>query len=470
MVKRADSPKTSRTTPPGSIPAGGDPTPIEAELIATLGPMSTWLKLAVGTLGAVVVAGVAAWIHQLRFGLSVTAMTDYFSWGIYIINFVFFIGISMAGTLISAVLRLTGAEWRRPITRLAEGITVIALLLAASMIIVDMGRPDRLLHIFAYGRLQSPILWDVLSLSTYLVGSVLYLYLALIPDLAILRDRGTAFPRWRRSLYTMLALSWKGTPEQHRRLERAISVMAIVIIPVAISIHTVTAWLFGTTLRPGWQSTIIGPDFVVGALYSGTAAVLVTMALFRWMFRLERFITIKHFQKLSLVLLVSCAAYTYFVVNEYLGPGYTRETVERHLLETIFRGSYAREFWGMAIIGLVVPGVMLALPGLRTIKGIITASILVNIGMWLKRYVIVVPTLSMPFMPLQSTVGSQLSYIPTWVEWTITASAFAASCLFYIIFSKIFPIVSIWEVSEAAHERHATASTSKGEEDLSCAS
>lgn len=424
---------------------------VEGQLLETLGPMSRSLKVLISVLSVVVLVGVAAWVYQLWRGLAVTAMTDYFSWGIYIINFVFFIGISMAGTLISAVLRLTGAEWRRPITRMAEGITVIALLLAASMIIVDMGRPDRLWMIFYYGRLQSPILWDVFSLMTYLAGSLLYLYLPLIPDLAILRDHPMQFSRWRRWLYTKLALGWRGSSEQHRLLERGIAVLAIVLIPVAVSIHTVTAWLFGTTLRPGWHSTIIGPDFVIGALYSGVAAVLTVMALFRWIFHLEKYLTLEHFKKLSLLLLVSCFAYTYFVINEYLGPGYTNAGSEGQLFSAIFSGAYAIQFWAMVIIGLLVPGVILALPHFRTVKGIVIASILVNIGMWLKRYIIVVPTLSSPFMPLP-VPGSHLSYIPTWVEWAITASAFAASCLFYIIFSKIFPIVSIWEIAEAARE------------------
>ncbi len=427
---------------------------VEAELIGTLGPMSGRLKTVIAALSVVVAAGVVAWVYQLWRGLAVTAMTDYFSWGIYIVDFVFFIGISMAGTLISAILRLTGAEWRRPITRMAEGITVIALLLAAAMIVVDMGRPDRLWKVFVYGRFQSPIIWDVMSLTTYLVGSALYLYLPLIPDLAILRDHGANFSRWRRWLYTKLALGWRGLAEQHRVLDRAVAVLAIVLIPVAVSIHTVTAWLFGTTLRPGWHSTIIGPDFVVGALYSGIAAVLTVMALFRWMFHLERYITLDHFKKLSLLLLVSCFAYMYFVINEYLGPGYTGGS-EQHLLSSIFSGAYAMQFWSMIVIGLFVPAGILVLPRFRTVKGIVIAALLVNIGMWLKRFIIVVPTLSAPFMPPSLAAGSYLTYFPTWVEWTITASAFAASCLFYIIFSKIFPIVSIWEVAETAQEEPA---------------
>ena len=441
---------------------------IRRELMATLGPMPFWQKGTVAVLSGIILLGMVAYSFQLRRGLSVTAMTDYFSWGIYIINFVFFIGISMAGTLISAVLRMMGADWRRPITRMAEGVTVIALLLAGAMIVADMGRPDRFFFVFLHGRLQSPILWDVIALTSYLVGSALFLYLPLIPDLAILRDHGQHFSRWRRFLYDKLSLGWRGTPKQHRHLELSVSIMSVIIIPVAISIHTVTAWLFGMTLRPGWHSTIIGPDFVVGALYSGIAAVLTVMALFRWMFRLENYVTLEHFKKLSLLLLGLCVAYGYFVVNEYWGPGYMMETHEQRLLETIFTGAYALEFWSMVVIGLVIPGIMLALPWTRTIPGIIIASILVNIGMWVKRYIIVVPTLSSPFMPLPESAG-HITYIPTWTEWSITAAALAATCLMYLIFSKIFPIVSIWEVSEKPEPDRVNAAASTSAETTPCA-
>ena len=361
----------------------------------------------------------------------------------YIINFVFFIGISMAGTLISAMLRLTGAEWRRPITRMAEGITLFALMVAGPMIIIDMGRPDRFFHVILYGRLQSPILWDILSLTTYMAGSLIYLYLPLIPDLAILRDRGAAFSPWRRRLYGALALGWKGTPAQRQSLERSISVMAVVIIPVAISIHTVTAWIFGMTLRPGWHSSIIGPDFVVGALYSGIAAVIVAMALFRRFFRLEAYLTAKHFRNLGLMLLVAGMAYLYFTINNFVGSSYVTQTEENELLRSIFGGKYSVQFWTMISVGMIVPCAMLALPMTRTIPGIVTASVLVNIGMWIMRYVIVVPTLSAPFLPLTK---EPLRYFPTVVEWSITLGGFAAFTLFYILFSKVFPIISIWEL------------------------
>jgi molybdopterin-containing oxidoreductase family membrane subunit len=427
---------------------------VETDLIATLGPMGRRQKLTILALLVVALWGWAAYAYQVRNGLAVTAMNDYFSWGIYIINFVFFIGISMAGTLISAMLRLSGAHWRGPITRLAEAITLFSLLIAGPMVIIDMGRPERFYMILLHGRLQSPILWDVLSLTTYMAGSLLYLYLPLIPDMGILRDYPGPLPGWRRKLYTRLSLGWTGTETQRRFLDRAIFVMAIVILPVAVSIHTVTAWLFGMTLRPGWHTTIIGPDFVVGALYSGVAAVITVIALFRKFFRLERYLTADHFAKLANLLMVFGFIYAYFIVNEHVGSIYTNEGPEQRLDRSMFGGTYTYQFWGMVLIGLALPLAMLCIPKLRTAAGIVTASILVNIGMWLKRYVIVVPTLAAPFMPVVG--GKPLSYVPTWVEWSITVGAFAGLSLMYVVFARVFPIISIWEMHES-HRAEATA-------------
>lgn len=419
-----------------------------SDILDTLGPIGRPGKVWIVLLALLALWGLAAYIHQLRRGLAVTAMGDYFCWGVYIINFVFFIGISMAGTLISAMLRLTGANWRQPITRIAEGITLFALVVAGPMVIIDMGRPDRFFYIFAHPRIQSPILWDVFSLVTYMAGSLLYLYLPMIPDLALLRDSAARFGPARRWVYGKLALGWRGTPQQHRLLNRAIVVMAVTIIPVAVSIHTVTAWIFDMTLRPGWHSTIIGPDFVVGALYSGIAAVITAMALFRKFFHLERYITLEHFRKLGLLLLTVCLVYLYFTVNGFVGSEYTNQRIETQLLGSIFGGSYAAQFWTMVSVGLLVPGVLLAMPWTRTVRGIVAASVLVNVGMWIMRYVIVVPTLSTPFLP--APTGVPQTYVPTWVEWSITAGGFAAFGLLYILFSKVFPIISIWELAKAS--------------------
>src|SRR3990172_13412710 len=194
----------------------------EAPVLRPLQRSGWGFWLLVGTLLAVIAVGVYAYVPQIRVGLGVTGLNDRISWGIYITNFVFFIGVSHAGTLISAILRVTGAEWRRPITRMAEAITVFALMVGAPMVLIDMGRPERILSVFRYGRLQSPILWDVISITTYLTGSLLYLYLPLIPDMALLRDRLTEVPRWKRALYRALAAGWRGTPRQHAALERGL--------------------------------------------------------------------------------------------------------------------------------------------------------------------------------------------------------------------------------------------------------
>ena len=441
---------------------------VEADLIATLGPTSFKQKLIIIGLALVVAWGIRAYIHQLRIGLAATAMTEYFSWGVYIINFVFFIGISHAGTLVSAILRVTGAEWRRPITRMAEGITVFALLIGGPMVIVDMGRPDRLLNVIIHGRLQSPILWDVCSVTTYLTGSLIYLYLPMIPDLALLRDHPANFAPWRRWLYRKMSIGWTGTPDQWRRLERAISVMAVVIIPVAISVHTVVSWIFGMTLRAGWHSTIFGPYFVVGAIFSGIAALITAMAMFTKFFKayhLDRYVTQEVFKKLGLLLLAVNLIYIYFTVSEYLTMGYTSEVADKKLLEALFQGPYAWQFWTMSAIGLFIPALLLALPWTRNFSGILIASILINIGMWLKRYVIVVPTLASPFMPVAAP-GGRVNYSPTWVEWSITAGAFAGFALLYLLFSKVFPIVSMWEIEHAPEPKSETITHLSGAEVL----
>jgi molybdopterin-containing oxidoreductase family membrane subunit len=439
---------------PGKIPAGESLAKYaEIDIIATMQPMNARQRFWLYCLLAVCLWGLACFIRQCFIGLSATAMTNYFSWGVYIINFVFFIGISHAGTLVSAILRVTGADWRRPITRMAEGITVFALMIGAPMIIIDMGRPDRLLNVIIHGRLQSPILWDVCSVTTYISGSLMYLYIPMIPDMAILRDHSASFAPWRRKLYTFLAIGYTGTANQKRRLHRAIAAMSVVIIPVAVSVHTVVSWIFGMTLRAGWHSTIFGPYFVVGAIFSGIAALLTAMAIFVWYFKdqhLGRYITLDHFKKLASLLLAVNIIYIYFTLAEYLTMGYLSEGPDKRLLDLLFSGQYAIQFWIMAVIGLFIPAIMLALPWTRTFKGIVFASILINIGMWIKRYIIVVPTLASPFMPVLG--DKKLTYVPTFTEWSITAAAFAGFSMLYLLFAKVFPIVSIYELEEGEEE------------------
>ena len=388
--------------------------------------------------------GLYAYSVQLRHGLVETAMRDKVIWGFYITNFVFFIGISHAGTLISAILRVTGAEWRRPITRMAECITVVALMVGGLMPVVDLGRPDRIPNLILHGRFASPIIWDFISIATYFTGSLIYLYLPLIPDFALVRDRlGPSASRLRRRVSTLLALGWTGTPEQRRRLQKAIGIMMILIIPIAISVHTVVSWIFGMTMRAGWNSTVFGPYFVVGAIFSGVAGIITVMFIFRRVYHLEEYITEKHFHYLGYLLLAMAAIYTYFTLAEYLTVAYKLEEGEKELLHELFLGRYAWAFWTFSLAGTLLPMVLIALPVTRNIPGIVLASVLVNVGMWLKRFVIVIPSLALPLMPYDWG-----NYKPTWVEISITVGAFAGFALIFTLFAKLFPLISAWEVEE----------------------
>ena len=396
--------------------------------------------IVVAALLSVIALGVVAYITQYREGLGVTGLGRPVYWGFYITNFVFFIGISHAGTLISAILRIVGAEWRRTITRSAEVITVMVILFGVGNILIDLGRPDRMLNVILHGRLQSPLLWDVCSITIYLTMSTTYLYLPLIPDIAILRDH-TNKHHW---LYRILALGWTGTPGQHRVLDMLISVMAIVVIPVAISVHTVVSFVFAMTIQPMWHSAIFGPYFVVGAIFSGIAALIVAMAIIRWVYNLGEYLKDLHFNNLGLMLLVMCFGWFYFTASEFLTVFYGGEPAHMTIFWMKFTGPYAPHFWTMVFTCFVIPVAILCNKRTRTILGTVIASISVNIGMYLERFIIVVPSLSQPRLPHSDAIV----YSPTWVEWSILAACFAAFTLLYVLFTKFFPIVSIWEVQE----------------------
>ena len=431
---------------------------ITVQLEQTMGAPGLAGKIWIGSLLTVIAAAVVAYSYQLAKGLKVTAMREYISWGVYIANFVFFIGISHAGTLISAILRVTNAEWRRSVTRVAEAITVFALMVGAPMVLIDMGRIDRILNIVFHGRLNSPLLWDVCSICTYLAGSFTFLYVAMIPDFAILAKRVSpgGKPSFLQRFYRAASLGYSGTPEQKHLLERAMHAMSVIIIPVAVSVHTVVSWIFGMTLRPGWHSTIFGPYFVVGAIYSGTAALIVAMAAFRKFYHLENLITMRQFRALGALLMALTVVYLYFTLAEYLTSWYGGEAVDRRLIHVLMgQGPYGITWWGIVAGCFFLPALLLIIPivfpNKLSLRRLVIASILINIGMWLKRYLIIVPTLMTPFIPAEAA-GITPHYNPTWVEWTITAGAFAVFLLLFTLFAKIFPIVSMWETIEGVEE------------------
>ena len=399
-------------------------------------------------LSLVVLIAAYAYFTQFKYGLGVTGMNSPIFWGIYITNFVFFIGVSHAGTLISAILRISKAEWRRSITRSAEVITVLVLFFGLGNILIDLGRIDRLMKVIIHGRFQSPLLWDVVSLTTYLTASSIYLYLPLIPDIALLRDR---MPRgFRKYLYEVLALGWAGTEKQIHYLEKGIAIMAVTVLPIAVSVHTVVSYVFSMTIQPMWHSTIFGPYFVAGAIYSGIAAIIVAMAILRRVYHLGDYFREVHFNYLGILLLVMTCLWFYFTFSEYITVFYGAEPDEIKVFFEKMTGTYAPHFWIMVVTCFIIPFTILANNRTRNIRGTVIASISVNIGMWLERFTIVVPTLMHPRLPYETGV-----YSPTWVEWSILAGCFALFTMIYMIFTKLFPIVSLWEVREGREKAQA---------------
>jgi len=419
-----------------------------------LRPLGTWSRgsvaLALG-LVAVIAWGAFAWSRQLKYGLQLTGLNNPVFWGVYITNFVFFVGISHAGTLISAILRVTGADWRRPITRAAEAITVIALTVGPINVFFDLGRPDRVLNMFRHGRLQSPLMWDVICIGTYLTASVLYLYLPLIPDLALCRDRLTGISGLRRAFYRVVSIGWHGSEKQLRRLHTAIGIMMVIIIPIAVSVHTVVSWVFAMAIQPMWHSTIFGPYFVMGAIFSGIASIIIVMAVIRRVFHLEAYLKPIHFNNLGLLLLTFTCIWLYFTLAEYLTTYYGADPKHMAVFRAKIGGEFTRMFATMVMTCFVIPFFILAFRRTRTIAGTVVASISVNVGMWLERFLIVVPTLSRPRLPYPHGV-----YHPSWVELSIFCAEVAVFVLLYMLFAKLFPVISIWEMkpaqTETAHE------------------
>lgn len=398
------------------------------------------------------VIGVAAYALYLQVvvGHSVTGMRDHVVWGIYIANFIFFIGISYAGAVISGFLHLFNMEWRKPIIRIAELITVIATLIGPIYILLCVGRLDRLHYLIIHARLQSPIIWDVLAISTYLVGSILFLYIASVRDFAVYRDaQGLNISRWKRKLFGFLALNYKEKPGQDRMINMSMNLMAIMIIPLAIIVHSVLSWIFGMTLRPGWHSTIFGPYFVLAAIYSGTGVLIIALWIFRKMYKLDRFILDKHFTYLGYILLALGAGYGYFTFSEYLTDWYGSEKWTSELIHKLFSWSeYGPHFLFANVGGILVPVLVAAIPSLRKPGYLAIASAIMVIAMWVKRFLIVVPTLETPLIPMQDTRPEYVHYSITWVEWALSFGGIALFLLLFTLAAKFMTMIPVSELSD----------------------
>jgi molybdopterin-containing oxidoreductase family membrane subunit len=424
------------TTRPASVP-----TLEEAALRPIFqGGWRWWLILAVLT--GIIAWGAVAYLYQAADGLGVTGLDQRVSWGFYISNLIFFMGISYGAAIASAFMRLTDVPWRRPLTRVLEAIALAAALAGALFPVLDLGRPDRAWYLLRYGQIGSPVVWDVIVVTNYLVAALLFLYLPLIPDFALCRDRlGSKVGKVRRGLYRALALGWRGSRNQQRKLNQSIWLMAIVIIPVAAAVPSVLAWLFSVTTRPGWNSTIFAPYFVLGAVFSGLAALVLIMAVLRKAYHLEEFITDQHFRMLGYGLFALGGMYLYFMLSEYVTEGYKMTHDTGPQLELLITGDLAPFFWLFVVGGIVLPMLAIALPFSRNVLGISISALAMMLGLYVKRFLIVVPGLAESVLPTNEITV----YHPTWVEIAITAAAAAAIPWLLMVFFRLMPVISVHE-------------------------
>ncbi len=409
------------------------------------GGRNFWILVA--GLGAVVAWGLYAWGYLVTWGIGTTGKNRPVYWTLFITTFVFWVGISHAGTMISAVLRLLKVDWRRPITRGAEAMTSFALMMAALYPLIHLGRVWKFYWMIPYpnGRFmwpnfQSPLMWDLVAISTYLIGSTLYLYLALIPDMAMARDHTGG---WRFQLYRALALGWRGTEAEWHKLHRALGIFSVAIIPIFLSVHSIVSWDFAVTIQPRWHSTIFAPYFVVGAIYSGLAALACILVIVRRGMRLGEFLRAEHFNALGKLVMVAGMLWTYFWFAGFLVEWYGNEPVTRELIQEEIAGRLAPLFYLQMAANLIPIGLLAFRRVRSTPRLLLLAGLSVNVGMYTERLLIVVGSLQRNDIPFNWG-----TYRPTWVEISIVAMTFAGFALLYILFSRIVPYVPVWEIKE----------------------
>ncbi len=425
---------------------------IRDEILERMGGASGWYLAAVSVCSVIVAWALFAWGFQIVYGIGHTGLRRPVFWGFHIVNFVFWIGISHAGTLISAILRLTGAGWRKPVTRAAEAITVFCLMIGGLFPLIHIGRTAYFYWMIPYPNerllwpnFRSPLFWDLTAILTYLVGSLIYLYLPLIPDLAEVASRSSGA---KRRVYRALSLGWTGSDRQWQALERAMKLMAVLILAIAVSVHSVVAYDFSMSVTPTWHNTIFAPYFVVGAIFSGIAALVLVMAVLRKTMRLEDYLREVHFVNLGKLLLLMSLVWLYFTFSEHLTTWYGNLSLEMSVFNVREHGFYGLLFWTMVAFNFAIPLILLGISRLRSITSVAISSMTVLAGMWLERFLIVIPPLSTPALP-----ANWGSYAPSWIELSITAGTFAAMALLYLLFVKAFPIIAIWEYDEGIPAR-----------------
>ena len=420
---------------------------VTRDIVATLGnPGRTWYI--VFALVLVILAwGAGALLYQVRYGLGVAGYAPPVMWGVYITTFVFWVGIAHSGTLVSAILFLFRSAWRTAVYRTAEVMTVFAVMTAGLFPLIHVGRIWYAYWLIPYPNqrqlwvnFKSPLLWDVFAVTTYLIVSTCFLIVGLVPDIAAARDTVTG---WRKKLYAITSLGWRGTDQQWRHYTRAYLYLAALATPLVLSVHSVVSWDFAMSIVPGWHTTIFAPYFVAGAIYSGCALVVTLLVPIRKAFKLERYVTPDHFENLAKLLLLTGMIVGYAYVVEYFMAWYSGNPYERAAFWNRAFGDYWWATWTMIICNGFLPLFLWFKKVRRSIPAMLVLSLFINLGMWFERFVIIVVSLSYEYEPY--AFGH---YTPSWVDWSILAGSFGWFFMWFLLFAKNFPMVSIAEVKE----------------------
>ena len=426
---------------------------INEDLLSSVLHTPRWWWPAVIVTGIIFLTGMGAFGYMLNQGVGVTGLNRPVFWGAYMVNFVFFIGISHAGIMISAILRLTQAEWRRPVTRAAEVLTVFSLmsaLMAAPL--VHVGRPWRAdLWVFPYDfargvwiNIRSPFIWDPSAVMTYLTASSLFVFIALIPDMAVIRDRATGLTR---KLYAVLSMGWRGTPRQWKLQAVAGILLSALVLPVFVSVHSIVSWDFAVQIGPeAWHSTIFAPYFIIGAIHSGVSAVATLMVIMVWVWGWDKYLKPDHLDAIGRLLIIVATTWFFFFFLEWVFALYTLEDAELAMRDLqVFQWPWSGLFILFLVTAYLIPVPMWLFKSIRrSYFWMFFTTILVNIGMWLERFLIIVPGT----MRRSEFIFNWGSYHPSIIEILMVIMTFAWVVLGMLVFTKLFPLIPIFDVKE----------------------
>ncbi|HBZ71272.1 MAG TPA: hydrogenase [Deltaproteobacteria bacterium] len=437
------------------VPAVAD-SDVNRDILAVMDrpTMPYWLLL--GFLVVFVHSAGAVWVYQVYKGLGIAGYAHPIFWGVYIVTFVFWVGIAHAGTLISAILYLFRSKWRNAINRSAAAMTIFAVLTAAQFLGIHVGRIWKSYFILPYPNqrglwvnFKSPLVWDTFAISTYGTISALFLFVGLIPDFAIARDRSTG---WRKVLYTALALGWEGKSKQWKAWNRTVLHLSGLCTPLVLSVHSVVSWDFAMSIVPTWHATIFAPYFVAGAIFSGFAMVLTMMIPVRRIYGLEAYITDYHFDNMAKFILLTSLIVGYSYLMEFFIAWYSGNEFEQTAWWYRVFGPYWISTWTMLICNTVIPQVFWFKRARVHVPTVFAVSIFVNIGMWFERYVIIVIGLSHEYNPAVWGI-----YTPQPAELMILAGSFGFFAMFFVIFIKLFPVIAVAEMKELAIHKKSHA-------------